>query len=320
MFGGRMNTSMLQGNAKGRPARRSQRCVSLGLALALIVLLLPCAVDAQVLYGSLTGNVTDPTGAAIPGAKVEALNTGTGVHSEAATDEHGIYRFNNIQAGLYRVAVSSKSFATFAETGVQVSDNAIRRVDVQLQIAKTTETMEVRADAVVLQSDKADIEAQVTAQQIEELPVTGGEGKNFQRLLFLIPGAGIIASPEANSEAGNPMRAITVFMNGVSSQANNTKLDGAAVSYPWLPVNVAYVPPPEAIQTVDVSTNAFDAEQGAAGGAAVNVTIKSGTNQLHGVAYENNTNNDLVASGATRGSSPEGTPGRGRPPHRSLAS
>jgi len=250
---------------------------------------------AQVLYGSLTGNVTDPTGAAIPGAKVETLNTATGVHSESATDEHGLYRFNNIQAGLYTVTISSKSFTTFVETGVQVNDNAVRRVDVQLQIAKTTATMEVRADAVVLQSDKADIEAEVTPQEIEELPVTGGEGKNFQRLLFLVPGAGMIANPEANSEAGNPMRAITLFMNGVSSTGNATKLDGTFISYPWLPVNVAYVPPPEAIQAVDVTTNDFDAEQGAAGGVATNVTIKSGTNQLHGVAYENNQNQDLEA-------------------------
>ncbi len=240
-------------------------------------------------------NVTDPTGAAIPGAKIEALNAATGVHSESATDEHGIYRFSNIQAGLYTVTISAKSFTNFAETGVQVSNDEVRRVDVQLQIAQTTATMEVRADAVVLQADKADIEAQVTAQEVEELPVTGGEGKNFQRLLFLVPGAGIIASPEANSEAGNPMRAVTLFMNGVSSTGNSTKLDGTSISYPWLPVNVAYVPPPEAIQSVDVSTNDFDAEQGAAGGVATNVTIKSGTNQLHGVAYENNQNQDLAA-------------------------
>ncbi|MGB9457155.1 MAG: carboxypeptidase regulatory-like domain-containing protein [Bryobacteraceae bacterium] len=290
-----MRVARLEVQAKRRQARQSQRCVSLVLALALVVLLLPCAVHAQVLYGSLTGNVIDPTGAAIPGAKVEAVNTGTNVHSESVTDEHGIYRFNNIQAGLYTVTVSARAFASVSESNVQVSNDEVRRVDMQLQIAKTTETMEVRADAVVLQSDKADIEAQVTPQEIEELPVTGGEGKNFQRLLFLVPGAGIIASPEANSEAGNPMRAITLFMNGVSSTGNNTKLDGTAISYPWLPVNVAYVPPPEAIQSVDVSTNDFDAEQGAAGGVATNVTIKSGTNQLHGVAYENNQNQDLAA-------------------------
>jgi len=131
---------------------------------------------------------------------------------------------------------------------------------------------------------------------VQELPYNGGEGKNFQSLLFLLPGAGIGAgSNEANSEAGNPQRAITVYMNGVSSQANNTRLDGTPVSYPWLPVNIAYVPSGEAIQYVNVSTNAFDAEQGAAGGAAVNVTIKSGTNQLHGSLFERHNNNQMAA-------------------------
>ena len=110
------------------------------------------------------------------------------------------------------------------------------------------------------------------------------------------PGANTTAGTgEANSAAGNPQRAITVSENGVSSQANNTRLDGATDSYPWLPVNMAYVPSPEAIDTVSVSTNAFDAEQGAAGGAAINVTIKSGTNNLHGVAFERNTNQDFDA-------------------------
>jgi hypothetical protein len=257
--------------------------------------LLPCAAYAQLLYGSLTGNVIDPTGAAIAGAKVEAVNAGTAAHTELVTDERGSYRFNNIQAGLYTITVSAKSFATFVETGIQVSNTEIRRVDVQLNISQTKSTVEVRADAVVLQADKADIEGQLTSQQITELPATGGEGKNYQRLEFLVPGAGVIASPEANSEAGNPMRAVTIFMNGVSSTGNSTKMDGATISYPWLPVNVAYVPPPEAIQTVDINTNAFDAEQGAAGGIATNVTIKTGTNSLHGVAYENNQNQKLEA-------------------------
>src|SRR5215475_2789471 len=104
-----------------------------------------------------------------------------------------------------------------------------------------------------------------------------------------------LASREANSEAGNPQRAQTLFMNGVSSTGNSTKLDGTTIAYPWLPVNIAYVPPGEAIETVNISTNSFDAEQGAAGGAAVNVTIKSGTNQLHGVLFERNQNNNMTA-------------------------
>jgi hypothetical protein len=224
------------------------------------------------------------------------MDVGTGVVRSVNTDDRGVYLFSNMQAGTYKLTVTSKSFRTFIATNVVVNANEVRRVDVALQIAQTTESVEVSADAVVLQTDKSDIHSEVTAQEVQELPYNGGEGKNFQSLLFLLPGAGIVAgSAEANSEAGNPQRAITVFMNGVSSQANSTRLDGTMISYPWLPVNVAYVPPGEAIQTVSVSTNAFDAEQGAAGGAAVNVSIKTGTNQLHGVAFERNTNNGMAA-------------------------
>ncbi len=178
---------------------------------------------------------------------------------------------------------------------VRVNVNEVRRVDIAAQIAAATESVEVSANSAVLQTDKSDVHSEITAQQVVELPYNGGEGKNFQSLLYLVPGAGIPATREANSEAGNPQRAQTIFMNGVSSTGNSTKLDGATVSYPWLPVNIAYVPPPESIETVNITTNSFDAEQGSAGGAAINVAIKSGTNQFHGVAFERNQNNDMTA-------------------------
>ena len=251
---------------------------------------------AQVLYGTLTGNVIDPAGAIVPGAHVEALNQGTNVASEASTDERGIYRFTDLQIGLYKVTVTAKAFATFIETDVQIQGTAVTRVDVRLTIAQTTEKVTVSGDTVLLQTDKADIHAEVSQTEIEELPYQGTEGKNFQALLLLQPGAVTTAGTgEANSQAGNPQRAITISVNGASSQANSTRLDGVMDAYPWLPVNVAYVPSPEAIQTVNVSTNSFDAEQGAVGGAAVSVTTKSGTNELHGVAFERNTNNDFAA-------------------------
>jgi hypothetical protein len=266
------------------------------LAAVAAAAVLACGVsNAQVLYGSLTGNVTDPSGAAVPGAKVEALNSGTGVNREADTDDRGVYLFNNVQPGVYKITVTATSFKKVVADNVRVNANEVRRIDLGLQISQATETVEVSTAAAVLQADKADVHQDITSQQVTELPYSGGEGRNFQSLLFLIPGAGIIASPEANSEAGNPQRAITLFMNGVSSTGNSTKLDGATVAYPWLPVNIAYVPPAEAIETVNVSTNSFDAEQGAAGGAAVNVAIKSGTNDLHGVVFERNQNNDMVA-------------------------
>jgi hypothetical protein len=253
-------------------------------------------VNAQVLYGTLTGNVTDPASAAVPGVHVVATNLGTNVKHETNTDERGVYRFTDLQAGVYQISVTAKSFRNFTENNVQVQANEIRRVDVQMQIAATSESVVVSADAVVLQTDKGDLHSEISTTEVEELPYNGTEGKNFQALLLLQPGTATTAGTgEANSAAGNPQRAITVFQNGVSSQANNTRLDGALDAYPWLPVNVSYVPSPEAIQTVVVSTNAYDAEQGAAGGAAINVSIKTGTNNLHGSMFERNTNNDLTA-------------------------
>jgi Carboxypeptidase regulatory-like domain/TonB dependent receptor len=271
----------------------------LGLRSILCLVLLSFSgrfATAQVLYGSLTGNVSDPTGAAVPAAHVEAVNQATNVKSETDTDSHGLYRFTDLQGGFYKVSVAAKSFRTFVETGVEVQVSGVRRVDVQLTISATTDTVQVSADSVVLQTDKADIHTEITPQEVESLPYNGTEGRNFQALLLLQPGANTTAGTgEANSAAGNPQRAITVSENGVSSQANNTRLDGAIDAYPWLPVNVAYVPSPEAIDTVSVSTNAFDAEQGQAGGAAINVSIKSGTNNLHGVLFERNTNQDFDA-------------------------
>jgi hypothetical protein len=265
-------------------------------AVALLIVVFACGVsNAQVLYGSLTGNVADPSSAAVVGVKVEALNADTGVARQASTDERGAYLFSNLPAGTYKITFTATSFKTVVADKVRINANEVRRVDMGLQIATTSETVEVNASAVILQADKADVGADISAQEVVELPYTGGEGKNFQSLLYLVPGAAAPAAREANSEAGNPQRAQTLFMNGVSSTSNSTKIDGAVVAYPWLPVNIAYVPPTESIETVNITTNSFDAEQGAAGGAAVNVQIKSGTNSLHGAVFEYNQNNDMTA-------------------------
>src|SRR5262249_49332854 len=150
---------------------------------AFALILTACAIssgNAQVLYGTLTGNVTDPSSAVVPNAKVDATNMETGVARTVNTDDRGAYLFSNVQAGPYNVTVASKSFRTFTVSNVQVLANDVRRVDVTLQIAQTTETVEITADAVVLQTDKADIHSEVSAQEVEELPYNGGEGKNFQ--------------------------------------------------------------------------------------------------------------------------------------------
>ena len=250
----------------------------------LLCFMLTGAALAQVLYGTLTGNVTDPSGAVVPGAKVSAVNVNTGVTTEAAVNDDGVYRFQALQAGTYKVSISAANFATQVSEKVSVPVNQVVRVDGQLKLAQQSQTLTVTAEAPLLQTDKADVHTDLTTTQIENLPTSGSQGRNFQSLYRIIPGTSSTA--ETNSLAGNPQRAINTNVNGQSNQQNNTRLDGAQDWYAWLPANVAYIPPSDAIETVNVTTNNFDAEQGTAGGAAVNVQIKSGTNNFHGSAHE----------------------------------
>ena len=264
-------------------------------ALVLLMLVFCCTSPgrAQVLYGSLTGTVTDTSGAAIAGAKVEAVNVATGASGSVTADSSGVYRFGNLQEGTYKVTVSAPTFGTSVSENVPVIVNNVQRVDAQLKIASQTQIVVVTSEAEVLQTEKADVHTDLSAQQVDNLPTAGSQGRNFQSLLRIIPGAGLTA--ETNSLSGNPQRAINTNVNGQSNQGVNTRIDGAQDAYPWLPANVAYVPPADAIQEVNVVTNSMDAEQGLAGGAAVNVQIKSGTNQFHGTGVWFYTDQALAA-------------------------
>lgn len=249
--------------------------------------------SAQVLYGTLTGAVTDPSGAAVAGAKVQALNVGTGTLQQVTTDNSGIYRFTTLLPGTYKVTIAAPNFDTQVSEGVRVVVNAVQRVDASLNLATTSQTITVTAEAPMLQTDRADVRTDLNSAQIQSLPSISSEGKSFQALYKIVPGA--TPPMESNSAGGNPQRAMTSNVNGQSSQGNNTRIDGVQDAYPWLPANIAYVPPTDAIETVNLVTNAFDAEQGNAGGAIVNVQIKSGTNQFHGDVHEFHTDNALAA-------------------------
>jgi hypothetical protein len=261
--------------------------------LLLLAVLSATGVQAQVLYGSLTGTVTDTSGAVVSGAQVTALAVQTGVSQTAAADSAGIYRFPALLPGTYKVTITAKGFTTQETAGVLVSGNEIARVNAALKVASATQEIIVTTEAPLLQTDKADVHTDLTSQQIENLPTMGTQGRNFQSLLRTIPGAGMTS--ETNSLAANAQRAINTNFNGQSQQGNSTRIDGAQDAYPYLPSNVAYVPPADAIETVNVTTNSFDAEQGMAGGAAMNVQIKSGTNSFHGSAHIFHTDQNFAA-------------------------
>src|SRR6185503_7880425 len=253
----------------------------------------------QVLYGSLVGNVTDSNGASIAGAKVEITNIATGGVTNTTTDDRGAYSLSDLQIGVYKVSISKSSFKTTVKEGIRIDANKTLRFDAELEVGGVEETVLVAATQdVALQTDRADVNITKTEREVNNLPLFGSLGRNYQSLLSLIPGTargtgGFFignGAGEDNSAAGNPQRSMSYNVNGVSRLQNNTKIDGSSIIYPWLPGNTVYVPPAEAIQEVNIVTNAFDAEQGQAGGAAVNVTIKSGGNDFHGVGWGYTTN------------------------------
>lgn len=275
------------------PGISSRKQLMFPLVLASLAMVLAIPGSAQVLYGSLTGTVTDPSGAVVSGAKVEVVGAQTGVTSQATTDSAGIYRITTLLPGTYSVTISASGFANQATNNVIVSVNVTARVDAKLQVGQTTQNITVTTEAPLLQTDKADVHTDLDQAEVQSLPSISSEGKSFQALYRVIPGSSLPA--ENNSAGGNPQRAMTSNVNGQSTQGNDTRIDGVTDAYPWLPNNIAYVPPTDSIQAVNVVTNSFDAEQGQASGAWINVQTKSGTNQFHGDAHELYTGNSLSA-------------------------
>ena len=251
-----------------------------------VVLSCSLPAGAQVLYGTLTGNVTDNTGAVIPNANVKALNGATGVVRETTTNADGSYSFNDINPGTYQITVVAEGFTPQQQNSITVLTNTVARVNVLLAVGAVSQQVTVGTAPPLLQADRAQTDYNISPEQIAELPTTSSTGRNFQSLYRLVPGS--TPPAEQNSAASNPQRAQAVNVNGVSNSTNTTRIDGAVDAYPWIPYLAAYLPPTDGIDSINVVTGSFNAEQGSAGGSAINVTIKSGTNAFHGSVWEYN--------------------------------
>ncbi|MBC7927670.1 MAG: carboxypeptidase regulatory-like domain-containing protein, partial [Bryobacteraceae bacterium] len=267
------------------------KCVLSSAALLALVFLTVNPLPAQVLYGSVTGSAIDPTGQGVPNAAITVTSEGTGVARTATTDDTGRYTVTNVDPGNYRILVTAPGFRKFESTGNSVRANSVTRVDLSLTLGEVAESITVAGDAAVLQTEKTDVSATLVSKEVAELPLPNY--RNYQSLLDLVPGA--TPTAEQNAIIDTPARSLTTNVNGTVRNTNTTRIDGAASINIYLPHHTLYNPPVETIESVNVSTNNFDAEQGLAGGAAITVITKSGTNELHGAAFAYHSNSRMRA-------------------------
>jgi len=259
--------------------------------LASLLVLFAQTASAQVLYGSIVGSVSDPTGAAVPGATITATNKQSGIQRQTTSNDSGGYTFAAVTPGSYEVKITKDGFRAGTDAGVEVTSNGTTRIDMALQVGAVTDTVTIEATAATLQTDTANVRSEVQGRELTNLPVP--VGRNYQNVLVTIPG---FSPPQnAHSVPTNPSRALASNVNGAPTAGVNVRIDGATSVQTWLPHITAYVPALESVDQVNVVTNSFSAEQGLAGGAAVNVQIKSGTNDLHGSGFWYNVNNAMIA-------------------------
>ena len=262
----------------------------LGSMVVLFVLGFSQALLGQAVNATLLGTVTDPTNATIANAKVSATETATGALHESVTNESGNFTFPDLPPGIYTVTVVAKGFKKVTHENIDLASNSSTRVDLSLVPGNVSETVLVTTAPPLLQTDRADISTKIEAESVVDMPL--GTNRNFQSLLNLVPGV----APQVfqHSQFFNASSSLQTEANGLPREGNLYQIEGIDDDERTGLLQLI-IPPAEAISSVDISTNNFEAELGRATGAVTNVTLKSGTNNYHGSLFEFIQNNDLNA-------------------------
>jgi hypothetical protein len=256
---------------------------SLAALCVLAALGLASPVFAQFETATVLGTVRDPAGAAVPGARITLRNVATGVTAHADSDTSGNYQFLNVKIGTYEVTGELSGFSKAVARDVTVSVNARQRVDLALQTGAITEEVTVEAQARLLETDSSDRGQVINRQQIVNLPLNG---RAYADLALLSPG--VRKSVLNTQESGG--RDASFNVNGLRSSLNSFMLDGVDNNFYGTSnqgfSNQVVQASPDAVQEFRVQTNNFSAEYGRAGGAVINASIRSGTNEFRGSAYD----------------------------------
>jgi hypothetical protein len=251
----------------------------------LVTLVTLASLPAQVVTASLEGIVHDSTGAVVPSAKVQVVNTSTNVQTTAGTNSEGRFFFASLQpGGPYTVFIEASGFKREERAGITLEVNQSARIDFQLQLGAATETVVVTAEAPLLESTTAAMRQVVDTRSIVDLPL---DQRNVYSLIFLVPGA--------TGTVGTAFNSQNIAINGGRPGSTDVLVDGIP-SAPGLvnPIQgFAVFPSVDSVQEIKVQTNAYSAEFGRSGSGIVNMIYRSGTNRFHGSAFEFLRNSDL---------------------------
>ena len=248
------------------------------------------STQSQSSYGSVNGTVRDATGATVPGAQVTLTNTDTGVKVVRETNESGFFVFVNVVPGNYALGVQAKGFSTAHESAFALRVNDTQTHDITLAVGNVTETVEVTAEAALLQQSTSELGTVINEESVRDLPLNG---RNFSQLLTLTPGATPVSTAQG-SDGGTAFNAplalpgstfVLPSINGQWNRSNMYMLDGI-VNHWFFGASWAVLPIVDAVQEFKVQSHNDKAEFGGVLGGVMNTVSKSGTNQFHGNAYE----------------------------------
>src|SRR5690348_6997091 len=279
-----------------RCVRSSVACLVAIVALGLVSVQ---RLNAQVLYGSVAGTVTDQTGAVVPGAAITIVNDNTGLSRNATSGSAGDYRFTDLPAGTYTLTATAQGFKPVKQTGINVTVGSVNQQNVQLTVGAVTQTVTVSGAAATLQTQEANVHTTISNYAVQNLPLNIYH--NFQSVELLSPGVvslSAISGNYPNSLADTPDRSLAINSNGLPQHINTSRVDGATDVFLWLPDHMVIIPPASTVEEVNVQTANFNVQKGLTAGAATDVITKSGTNQFHGNIYGYHTDAALDAQNA----------------------
>ena len=237
-------------------------------------------LSAQQVFGSIFGTVTDPSGAAVNGAKVTITDVNKGTKSDVTTNESGNYTKGQLILGSYQITIEASGFQKAVSDPITVQVDAAARFDVSLKVGNVTQEVEVTAAAPLLQSDRADVAQTFTAQQIEELPSIG---RNAQAMELLNPGTIRLGWAHASDE--NPQGSVQMEVNGQLFSAMGYELDGTTNQDPILGI-IVINPTFDSLAELKQANQNFDSEFEYVGGGVATYSTKSGSNDFHGGAFD----------------------------------